>query len=532
MTVRGSGCERVSRGCGSGAPRRAGGAGAALRLPAALALVALALLVPAGLRAQPKPSQVTIGIGAEPLTLMGATVVDWTTNAQLENVYDLLFNRDPRTEKIIPWLATGYRLLDDRTWEFTLRRDVKFQDGEPFNAQSVKFTLEYLLDPKNKTHYLPRFKPVDRVDVVNDYTVRVHTSEPFPVLLSYLSLPGPFMLAPQYVQKVGIDYAAAHPVGTGAYRFKEWVRGERLVLTRNPSYWAGPVRIETVVFRVIPEFSARLAALLSGEIDIMKDVPPQALDTVNRSGRATVRSTVSSRINYLALETLHPGPMQNVKVRQAMNYAVNTDELIKTVLAGQATKICDYVSRFDPAYTPAVQCYGYSPDKAKQLLAEAGYDPGKLTLTLDTPSGRYPLDKEVSEAIAAQLGRIGITVRVQVNEWRSHLDKIINRKVGDMFFLGWGPDLEPTGTIAQLFVGNLTYSSFGDPKIEEMIHKAETITDPKANAAAYQKVQEALAPLAPWVPLWQQHDLYGVANWIAWQPRPDEKVWMWEAAAK
>jgi len=101
-----------------------------------------------------------------------------------------------------------------------------------------------------------------------------------------------------------------------------------------------------------------------------------------------------------------------------------------------------------------------------------------------------------------------------------------------MFFLGWGPDLEPTGTIAQLFVGSLTYSSFGDPKIEEMIHKAEQITNPQANAAAYQKIQEALQPLAPWVPLWQQHDLYGVANWIKWQPRPDEKVWMWEATAK
>lgn len=490
------------------------------------------LLLPAGIVAQTKPTQVTIGIGSEPLTLMGATIVDWTTNAQLENVYDLLFTRDPKDEKIVPWLATGYKVIDDKTWEVTLRRDVRFHDRERFDANSVKFTFDYLLDPKNKTHYLPRFKRVQSVEVVNDSTVRFRTSEPYPSLLNDISLPGPFMLAPVYVQKVGIEYASSHPIGTGPFKFKEWVRGERLVLIKNPDYWAGPVKIDTVIFRVIPEFSARLAALLSGEIDVMKDVPPQAVDTVNRSGRATVRSTVSSRINYLALETLHPGPMQNVKVRQAINYAVDVDELIKTVLAGQSTRICDYVSRFDPAYTPAVKCYGYNPDKAKQLLVEAGFDPGKLTLTLDTPTGRYPLDKEVSEAIAAQLGKIGLTVHVQVNEWRSHLDKIINRKVGDMFFLGWGPDLEPTATIAQLFVGNLTYSSFGDPKIEEMIHKAEQITNPQANAAAYQKIQEALQPMAPWVPLWQQHDLYGVANWIKWQPRPDEKVWMWEAAAK
>src|SRR5690348_10833828 len=121
--------------------------------------------------AQPK-TQITIGIGSEPLTLMGSTVVDWTTNAQLENVYDLLFTRDPKTEKIVPWLATGYRVIDDRTWEFTLRSGVRFHDGERFTADAVKFTLEYILDPKNKTHYLPRFKPVDRVDVVSGPTVR------------------------------------------------------------------------------------------------------------------------------------------------------------------------------------------------------------------------------------------------------------------------------------------------------------------------------------------------------------------------
>ena len=101
-----------------------------------------------------------------------------------------------------------------------------------------------------------------------------------------------------------------------------------------------------------------------------------------------------------------------------------------------------------------------------------------------------------------------------------------------MFFLGWGPDLEPVGTVAQLFVGNLTYSGFGDPRIEEMIHRAEVIVDPAASNAAFRKVQETLQPMAPWVPLWQQHDLYGAATWIVWQPRPDEKLWMWEASPK
>ena len=149
-----------------------------------------------------------------------------------------------------------------------------------------------------------------------------------------------------------------------------------------------------------------------------------------------------------------------------------------------------------------------------------------------TPSGRYPLDKEVSEAIAAQLGSIGITVHVQVDEWRDFLNKVINRTAGDMYFFGAGPDLEPLDVIAQIFAPTQTYSNFGDPTIDEMLTKASTIVNPDASNAAYRKIQEALHPLAPWVPLWQQHDLYGVANWVSWQPRADEKLWMWEASAK
>jgi peptide/nickel transport system substrate-binding protein len=167
---------------------------------------------------------VTIGIGSEPLTLMGATIVDWTTNAQIENVYDLLFTRDPKDERIIPWLATGYKAVDEKTWEFTVRRDVRFHDGERFDANAVKFTLDYLLDPKNKTHYPPRFKRVQSVEVVNDTTVRFHTSEPYPSLLNDLSLPGPFMLAPAYVQKVGIGRLAARRPGPPAADPAMWTR--------------------------------------------------------------------------------------------------------------------------------------------------------------------------------------------------------------------------------------------------------------------------------------------------------------------
>jgi peptide/nickel transport system substrate-binding protein len=301
------------------------------------------------------------------------------------------------------------------------------------------------------------------------------------------------------------------------------------VLERNPDYWQGPADASRVTFRFIPEFSARMAALLSGEIDVMKDVPPHAIEAVDRSGRAKVRSTVSSRINYLALVNLKPGPMQDVRARRAMNHAVDVDELIKQVLKGQATRMCGPLAPPNADFAP-VECYKHDPARAQALFKEAGIDPGKRVLTLDTPSGRYPLDKDVSLAIAAQLQRFGIKVNVVVNEWGTHLDKIKNRNTGDLFFLGWGPALWGQGTMEPLFKADQTYASYGNNKvIDDKVARAVTIVDPKGRAAAYAELQKLIRDEAPWVFLWQQHDLYGVATHVEWTPRADEKMWMYEA---
>ncbi|HEV8144477.1 MAG TPA: ABC transporter substrate-binding protein, partial [Methylomirabilota bacterium] len=180
-------------------------------------------------------------------------------------------------------------------------------------------------------------------------------------------------------------------------------------------------------------------------------------------------------------------------------------------------------------YAP-VECYKHDPVRAQALFKEAGVDPAKLALTLDTPSGRYPLDKDVSLAIAAQLQRLGIKTNVVVNEWGTHLDKIKNRNTGEMFFLGWGPALWGQGTIEPLFKAEATYSSYGNNKvIDEKIAKAVTLVDSKARAAAYADLQKTVHDEAPWVFLWQQHDLYGVASHVEWTPRADEKVWMYDA---
>jgi peptide/nickel transport system substrate-binding protein len=337
-------------------------------------------------------------------------------------------------------------------------------------------------------------------------------------------------MPPKALKEQGVAALAAKPIGTGPFKFVQWVRDEKLVLERNADYWQGAAQVNRVTFRYIPEFSARLAALLAGEIDIMKDVPPLNVDQVDKSGKAKVRATESSRINYLALVNLKPGPMQDLKVRRAIHHAVNVDELIAQVLRGRATKMCGALSPLNVDYSPRGECIKYDPARAQALLKEAGQDPTKMQLTLDTPSGRYPLDKDISLAIASQLARIGIKVNVVVNEWGTHLDKIKNRTTGDMFFLGWGPALEAQGTIEQLFQAKPTYSSYGNnATIDAKIAQAVTIVDSKKRLEAWAELQQLVRDEVPWVFLWQQHDLYGVASWIEWTPRADEKVWMYEA---
>ena len=492
-------------------------------------LLGLLAAAPAGAQDRVKSKEVVIGLGAEPRTMLAVTIVDWTTNTQLEHIYDRLLDRDPKTLRPKPMLATGWRIVNDTTWEFTLRQGVKFHNGEPFDAQSVKATMDYLKNPASKSHYAAYWRLVKEVQIVDPYTVRLVTEKPWPSLIDRASLTDFLVLPAKALRELGPEKLNQHPIGTGPFRFVEWRRDERLVLERNPDYWAGPADVARVTFRFIPEFSARMAALLSGEIDIMKDVPPHVVEAVERSGRAKIRAAVSSRINYLALVNLKPGPMQDPRVRRAINHAVNVDELIAQVLKGRATKICGPLSPANVDYAP-VECYTHDPQRAAALLREAGHDPAKLQLTLDTPSGRYPLDKDVSLAIAAQLQRLGIKVNVVVNEWGTHLDKIKNRNTGDMFFLGWGPAVFGQGVVEPLFQANQTYSSYGNNKvINEKIARAITIVDPKGRAAAYAELQGLAHEEAAWVPLWQQHDLYGVASHVEWSPRADEKVWMYDA---
>jgi peptide/nickel transport system substrate-binding protein len=473
--------------------------------------------------------RITIGIGADALTLMPTAIVDWTTGIMISHIYDRTVNYDPDDNFAVgAWLCT-IEVIDELTWEMQLVDDnIQFHNGEVLTSEHFKVLLEWVQDEANESHYLERFEPVEEIEIIDDLTWRVTTSEPFPIFPTRLVALEPVPL--EYWEEVGDDELANNPVGTGPFMFNEWVRDERLLLDRNPDYWKHDVQVDQVEFRFMPEFSSRLSSLLAGEIQIVKDVPIDALNTVEDNDEARIESIPSSRVNYVALVNNREGSVfEDVRVRQAINYAVDVDAIIDGIFQGNATKMAGSLSEVNANVNPDIEPYPYDPDRALELLEEAGIDPNELEITLDAPQGRYPMDADAAQAIAAELGRIGITVNVQYNEWGTHLDKIVNRETGDMFYLGWGPALEAQGTIEFLFVGDSTYSGYGDPDLEERIREASQTVDPETRQQLWYELQETIWEDAGWLFLWQQHDIYGVADHVDWQPRADEFMWMGDA---
>lgn len=469
---------------------------------------------------------VVIGFEADAGTLMANSDVNYTTDTQIRNIYDPLIDRDGQTGELIPSLATEWENVDEHRWRLKLQEGVKFHNGADFNAESVKYSIDYILDEANQSYYRSRWANVEEVKVISDYEVEILTSEPFPSMIQRIA-EDLLILEPGYVEEVGTEVAAKEPVGTGPYQFVEWSRDNYLKLGAFDDYWRGEPAIENVEFRYIPEFSSRMSAFLSGEIDLFKNIPIDSVSEIENAENGKIGQVSSSRMNYIALNTFHDGPLQDVKVRQAINYAVDVDELLGSILNGYGTKITGSLTEINSGYV-ATDDYGYDSDKAVDLLEESGYNPEELTLTLDTPNGRYPMDSHVSQGIASQLSKIGIQVDVQVNEWGNHLEKIQNREMGDMFLLGWGPAFDPQSTIENLFTEDAPYSSFYDEAIEARIHEVNVTFNEEERFNGYAELQHTLVEQAAWVPLWQQADLYAIKEELNFDPRVDEKMQAFE----
>lgn len=492
-----------------------------------MSLAAAALLIPCGVARVPvasaADSTVRISQGVDPVTMdpLKRTITP-TTNAQL-NQFDTLLRHD-RDGRLIGWLAESYKHVAPTVWEFKLRHNVKFWNGDPLTSADVKFSIEKIKDPAEVSEQTPRVATIDHVEAPDPYTVRYVTTKPT------ATIPGfPWLTAivdSKYWKEHGDAYEAEHPMGSGPYMFKSWTKDEELDLDANPNYWHGKPAIDHVIFKPIPEAAARVAALRTGETDLIVNVPTQNLPLIESGPNTKLESARSARVLFVAFNTTKPGPQTNKLVRQAFNYAIDVPSIIKNVLGGHGYPVSSPIPAGFFGYDAKIPMYHHDLAKAKALLAQAGYPDGKgLEVVLQAPVGRYNKDKEIAEAIAGQLGETGAKVATNIQEWTIYVNQTRTRALTPMYELGWGNDsYDADNTLTSLLTTEAPLATWGTPETDKLISDARFELDSTKREALYAKALGIIHEEAPWLFLFQYEDLYATSKRLVWQARGDELI--------
>jgi peptide/nickel transport system substrate-binding protein len=488
-----------------------------IRVWAMLAALLLALC-PAAHAADPK-DELRVAIPWTPENL-DPTMNLSSIRAQVGvSIFDSLVGRNAEN-RIVPELAESWKLLDDTTWQFRLRKGVVFHNGEPFNAEAVRFTVQRVLDPNQKSPNRANIAEVSKVEVVDEFTVKLVTRQAYaPFLNRLIDFP---IVPPRYTAEKGDQGLALRPVGTGPFKFVELVKDDRLVVEAFDRHWRGAPRIRRITFRPVPEPFTRVAALRSGELDLITNLPPSLARELERVPGIKVQRVPSTWMIYLGLNALTK-PLSDLRVRQALNYASDVDAIIKTVLEGNGRRTPGPLTPHMFGYDPGVKGYPYDPAKARRLLAEAGYPDG-LEITLDSPEGRYQGDKEIAEALAGQWQKAGFKPRVQVAEWGSYFKRYLGRQFSDAYLLGLGGPMQDGDELYNLVSSKGRGLYYKNEKVDMLFDAGRSTMDPARRRKIYGDLAKAMVEDATWVFLMQQVDIYAMRDRVEWTPRPDQ--WM------
>jgi peptide/nickel transport system substrate-binding protein len=482
--------------------------------------------------------QITISQPAEATTMDPGRSTQVLTVNYFYNLYDALTRWD-NTLKLQPGLATSWKNVNETTWEFTLRQGVKFHDGAPLTAEDVKATLERNLQP-GKTVVQPGFATIEAVQIVNPTTIRIVTKKPDPLLLVRVAQMGAQILPARLTTDEGVKELARKPIGTGAYKFVEWVKDERLVMEANRDWWGWegrPPAIDRVVWKPVPEDFPRIVALEKGEADIITNVPPDRIKSI-ADGRATQIVTVpSSRIVTLSINSTQP-PLSDKRARQALHYALDIGSIIKNLYAGQGKPFSGGVADTDFGYNASLKPYPFDPAKAKQLLAEAGR-PNGIDVSLHAGSGTMVNDKFLLEAIADMWAKSGIRARIDMMEMGARQRMLNERTVPPNGLLLGNPQstlLDADGSLWRLwhpngFNGKYWTGSQPGQRFHDVMEQARYSLDPSKRRALYMEATQIIHDDKPWLELFQEVIVYGVSRRVAFKPRADYRLIVAEMTA-
>jgi peptide/nickel transport system substrate-binding protein len=483
-----------------------------------LTLMTLALLL---VSCGPKPNRAIVVASVGDVSSLDPHLLDVNhpTGSVIWSLFDSLVRRGPDGADL-PRLATSWERIDDLTWRFHLRHGVKFHDGSAFGAADVKFSFDRMNQPPfSAIQQLWEQTTLREVRIVSDDTVELLTSKPSVTMLYWLE--EAFVAPKGYYSTHDAAYLNTHPVGSGPYRFVEWVPGDHVTLSANPDYFDGAPALKDVIFKVVPDVSARLNGLATGDIDLALELSP---DTIEQAKTAHSRA-----VEVLGLRKLHFGISQNSKnlalrdprVRQAMNYAIDVPTMIKTLMHGSTVPLASVVN--PPNAEPTLTPYSYDPDRARKLLAAAGYAHG-FDVDIDF-SPFWGQDKDVSETVAGYLNAVGIRTSLHADEWNDFRRKLSDQSFDGIFYAGWAALINPSVELV-IFTCKQEDNASGycDPKYDELVHRASTEFDAAKRASLLDEAQKIAWDDAYWLFLWRAPLYAGISNRIDYQLRPDDYV--------
>ncbi|HEX6967730.1 MAG TPA: ABC transporter substrate-binding protein [Micromonosporaceae bacterium] len=487
---------------------------AAAAVAAGLACALVAGCAGGGTTGQSGAKTITVAQSADIITMDPAMHRSRINQTVVRNVFEALVNQDASL-KPVPELATEWTQVDPLTWRFKLRENVVFHNGEPFTAEAVKFSIERVLDPEQASPRASMLSMIDEVVVEDEHTVVIRTKQPSPILLASLSVNE--IVPPKYLEEVGDEEFARKPVGTGPFTFVEWVANERVVLKANDRYWGGRPKVDRLIFRPIPEVSARIAALQSGDVQIAAEVPADLAGTL--SGDVQAVSVSGTRIFFLAMNVTK-APFDKPEVRVAVNQAIDRELLVKSIYQDRARSLNQPAFPEMVGYHEGYSGYPYDKQAAGAVLGSIG-----TPVQIDVEEK----DKTLAEAVAGQLQAAGLKAQVNVLEGQAFLDAI-NKGGSTAYLSSWGV---AEGDADVIFARHFWspsrkdgfYTGYRDAALDTLIEKARSTADQAERERLYAEAVEIVMAAAPWAPLLNPEEIYGVSAAVqGWQPSPIGRI--------
>ncbi len=431
----------------------------------------------------------------------------------LMNVFDTLIRRTNDGE-FIPHLAKSFEQKDDYTWEFVLNEGIKFHDGSEMTANDVKFTLDRVVGDTRLIEN-PRFATIKEVNVLDPYTVQIVTSAPDPVMLNRLIRMGASIMPEKYFNEVGLQRFTQHPIGSGPYKVTQYNVDQQVVLEKFDDYFKGDVSDwERAVLTILPEASTRVNELITGGMDLVDEVPPSEWARVNGNANTEIVPGESTQVLLLMVKSNEGLPTSDVRVRQAIDYAIDSKLIVDQFFQGMATPTRTHITPgilgFNEEY---YDTYLYDLEKAKELLAEAGYGPDNpLSLTLQVSRGRYLMDSELGQLIGAMLQLAGIQIQYEFLESSKYIEVRNNNNNTELMLAGYGnsmfdPFLPLNALNSKTYFERLGYRN---ERVDELLDMAEATVDQDERAEMYEEAQAILAEELPFIYIYAEQYFTGI----------------------